>query len=221
LINKELMIAYFKKNFFTGSGLNDAADDFFERVADAAYVGEVKEKFKKLEPVERKVCVLGWCLPLHPNIRTAGMFKTLLVAAAKSEPEKVANFAVKALHDFLNKQGVEVTNAAGDGTWKLTGDGHFNSKSLAVMQKAVQQSVDNINDPAILASNPDFGAFFDRVWRYVPQPTAPERARLKGLILEYTNPRSRVLSDAAAVVIREQVDAMIDVLIKEGHLRRD
>ena len=221
LISKELMIALFKKNFFSGGSLTDAADDFFERVADAAYVGDVKAKFSKLEPVQRKVCALGWCLPLHPNIRTAGMFKDLLVAAAESEPEKVANFAVKALHDVLNEQGIEVTNAAGDGKWKLTGDGHINPKSLAVMRKAVQQSVDNVNDPSILQSNLDFGALFDRVWRYVPQPTAPERARLKGLVQEYTNPRSKVLSSAAAKVIRDQVDSMIDVLVKEGHLRPD
>ena len=87
------------------------------------------------------------------------------------------------------------------------------------MRKAVQQSVDNLNDPAILASNLNFGPFFQRVWRYVPQPTASERERIKRLVLEYTSPGSKVLSNAAAEVIREQVDELIKVLIKEGKLK--
>jgi hypothetical protein len=219
LINKELMIAYFRKNFFSGGGLNDAAEDFFDRVAKAAFVEDVAKKFSKLETVDYPFCALGWCLKKRPNITSAWMFKNLLLEAANAEPDKVANFAVKALHDELNEKGVEVTNAAGDGTWKLTGDGYLNAKSLAVMRKAVQQSVDNINDPSILQSNVNFGPYFDRVWRYVPQPTASERTRLKNLVQEYTNPQSRVLSDAAAAVIRQQVDSMIDVLIKEGHLK--
>jgi hypothetical protein len=221
LINKELMIAYFRKNFFSGSSLTDAAEDFFERVAKAAFVGDVAKKFSKLETVDYPFCAFGWCLKKRPNISSVWMFKNLLLEAAAAEPVKVANFAVKALHDELNEKGVDVTNAAGDGQWKLTGDGYLNAKSLAVMKKAVQQSVDNINDPAIQQSNLSFGPFFDRVWRFVPQPTASERTRLKNLVQEYTNPRSRVLSDAAAAVIRNQVDSMIDVLIKEGHLQPD
>jgi hypothetical protein len=219
LINKELMIAYFRANFFSGSSLTSAGNSFFDRVAKAAFVGDVRKKFSVLETVDYPVCMWGWCLKWHPNIDTTDTFRKLLVAAAEQQPEKVANFAVKALHDRLNRDGVEVSNDAGDGTWKLTGDGYLNPKSLQVMQKAVQQSIANINDPAILASNLNVGPFFDKVWRYVPKPTAAARTALAGLVREYTNPASTVLSTAAAEIIKQQVDALIKVLIKERKLQ--
>jgi hypothetical protein len=219
LINKELMIEYFRANFLSGGSLNSAGKGFFERVAKAAFVGDVKRKFSVLETADYPVCAFGWCFKWHPNIDTTSAFTKLLTAAAEEQPEKVANFAVKALHDRLNRNGVEVSNDAGDGTWKLTGDGYLNPKSLQVMQKAVRQSVDNINDPAILASNLDFGPLLDRVWRHVPKPTAAARTALVGLVREYTNPASTVLSNAAAEIIKDQVDALIKVLIKERKLQ--
>jgi hypothetical protein len=219
LINKELMIAYFRANFFSGGSLNSGGKAFFERVAKAAFVGDVKKKFSVLETVDYPVCAFGWCFKWHPNIDTTSAFTKLLTAAAEQQPEKVANFAVKALHDRLNRDGVEVANDAGDGTWKLTGDGYLNPKSLQVMRKAVQQSVANINDPAILASNLNYGPFFDRVWHYVPKPTATARTALVGLVREYTNPASTVLSNGAAEIIKDQVDALIKVLIKERKLQ--
>jgi len=219
LINKELMIAYFRANFFSGSSLNSAGEAFFERVAKAAFVGDVREKFSVLETADYPVCAFGWCFMWHPNIDTTNAFRKLLVKAAEQEPDKVANFVVKALHDRLNHDGVEVTNDAGDGTWKLTGDGYLNPRSLEVMRKAVRQSVANINDPSILASNLNFGPYFDRVWRYVPKPTPAARTQLIALIQEYTNPASVVLSSAAAEIIKEQVDSLIKVLLQEHKLK--
>jgi hypothetical protein len=214
LINKDVMAAYFRNNFYSGSNLNEAAKDFFARVAKAAWHGDVKTKFSALEQVETHV----W---KHWNIDTENAFRKLLVGIAEQAPDKVANIAVKALHDYLNENGVEVTNAAGDPQWLLTGDGHLNEKSLPIMSKAVQQSVANINDPSIVASNLDFGPYFEKVWRFVPQSIPSERTRIANLVKEYTNPRSAVASAAAAKVIEQQVDTMIDVLIEKKILQHD
>jgi N-acetylmuramoyl-L-alanine amidase len=220
LINKDVMIWFFQTNFYSGGSLNSAGDDFFERVADEAFVGDVAAKFSVLETVDYPVCAFGWCLKWHPNINSKSRFKSLLTAAAAAEPVKVANFAVKALHDKLNKDGIEVINGAGDGPWTLNGDGYLNQTTLAIMRKAVKQSVDNINDPSILASNLNFGTYFDRVWRYVPRLTTTSAPQLESMVREYTDPKSTVLSTAAAEVIRGQVDTMIQVLLSQGKLQR-
>jgi len=209
------MVAYFRANFFSGNSLNDAADDFFGRVAEAAWVSPVSDRFSELETSDSWHHT-GW----HPNINSESRFKTLLTTAAEQEPEKVANFAVKALDDRLNHDGIQVINAAGDGPWQLMGDGYLDPTTLAIMQKAVRQSADNINDPSILASNLNFADYFDRVWRYVPRLTQDSGPILKGLVLEYTDPTSRTLSSAAAEIIRNKVDQMISVLLSEGKLRR-
>ncbi len=224
LINKEVMIAYFKANFFTGGSLKPAAKKFFERVAHLAFgpwwkMTDVRRKFSVLETTNYPVCAHGWCLKVHLNIDTEGMFEELLVQAATQEPDKVANFAVKALHDRLNEDGIEVTNQAGDGKWTLTGDGFLNPKSLAIMRRAVQQSVNNINDPSIQASNLNFGAYFAKVWKHVPQLTEPSKQKVISLMKDYTRPESTVLSKAAADIITKQVDSVIKVLIKEGKLQ--
>ena len=219
LISKELMIAYFRSSFYDGRSLKPAARSFFQRVAEQAFVGEVRRRFSALETTNYPVCAWGWCLRWHPNINSVDRFRSLLVAAAEQEPEKVANFAVKALHDKLNREGIEVTNGAGDGTWTLTGDGYMNAKTLAVMRKAVQASVANVLDRTVPAGIRDFTPYWDKVWKYVPRLTPASQTRLTALVREYTSPTSTALSTAAAEVIRGQVDSLINVLLREGKLK--
>jgi hypothetical protein len=219
LINKEVMIAYFMAKFYSGRSLVPAAEDFFGRVAKLAFVGNVRKKFSALETVEYPVCTLGWCVKWRPNIDTESAFRQMLSKAATEEPLKVANFVVKALHDRLNQDGVEVSNTAGEGTWTLSGDGFLNPTSLKTMRKAVQQSAANITDPAIRTGTINLGSYFEKVWRYVPQPTQAARASLVTLVNEYTSPGSAVLAAAAAKIISDQVDSLIDVLIDEGKLK--
>jgi hypothetical protein len=220
LINKELIIAYFKANFFSGDSLNDDADAFFERVADEAWEHpEVSGEFSKLEDT-KWARWHGIPLPFHADIDSPGRFKILLTKAAEQEPERIGNFVVKAIHDKLNKDGIEVVNAAGDGPWTLFGDGHLDPTTLAIMRKAVQQSVDNINDPSILASNIDFDTYFDKVWRFVPRLTTASAPIFKQLVREYTDPKSRILSTAAAQLIKDKVKEMTTVLVSEHHLRK-
>ena len=219
LINKDVMIAYFRQNFFNGRSLKPAAKDFFGRVAEKAFVGEVRRRFSALETTDYPVCALGFCLRWHPNINSVDRFKSLLLAAAEQEPTKVANFAIKALHDKLNRDGVEVTNGGGDGTWTTHGDGFMDQKTLGIMRKAVQASIDNVNDRSIPQGTRDFSQYFDKAWKFVPRLTPASQTRLTALVREYTNPASTTLSDAAAEIIRKQVDSLISVLIREGKLK--
>jgi hypothetical protein len=80
--------------------------------------------------------------------------------------------------------------------------------NLAIIQKAVQQSIDNITDPSILVINPDKLAVFDyekyykRVWKFVPQLTAASHQKVQDELRVYTDPTSpRLLSDAAALLV--------------------
>lgn len=223
IFNKEVMIAYFKEKFFLKGALRPASKKFFARVSNIAFgpwwkMTEVRKKFSVLETTDYPVCALGWCLKWHPNIDTEGMFETLLVKAAEQYPDRVANFAVKALHDHLNEIGLAVTNQAGN-SWHLTGDGFLNTDSLTIMKRAVQQSVDNILDPSIRASNLNFGSYFDKVWRYVPELTPASKQKVVNLMNEYTKPESTVLSQAAADIITKQVDSVIKVLKDKNKLK--
>jgi hypothetical protein len=213
LINKDVMIAKFRAKFYSGGSLTSAAQNFFERVAKAAFVGEVRKKFSVLETYEP--VFLWW----NPNIDTTNAFRKLLVKVAEEQPDTVGNLAVKALHDYLNKKSIKVTNAAGHDPWDLTGDGFLNTKTLPIMRQAVEQSIANVNDPSIQQSNLNFGPYFERVWRYVPQLTPASQATVRHLVEEYTDPTSAVLSAAAAQIIHDQVDSMIKVAIRDHKLK--
>jgi hypothetical protein len=121
----------------------------------------------------------------------------------------------------LNKDGIEVTNNAGSGTWRLYGDGMLDNKSLGIIRQAVQQSVDNVNDPSIRASNLNFDSYFERVWRFVPRTTASSFATLERLSTDYVNPKSQDLIDAAARIITDQIDLLIAKLLEAKALRRN
>jgi len=218
LINKEAMISFFNTNFFSGNSLKPEAKVFFNKLATKAFKGKVKEKFSKLETTDFKFWL--HVIPVgHPNITDADRFYEVLIGIAEQAPDQVGNLVVKALHDRLNKSGVEVFNEAGDGEWKLTGDAYLNKENLRIIRKAVQQSVDNIDDPTIYRSNLNFADYFSKVWKYVPQPTEASRKMLERLMSEYTNPESDALVDAAAEIITEQVDLLIERLIDAKGLR--
>jgi hypothetical protein len=212
-INKDAMIELFKNNFFNGRSLKPEGKSFFASVAKLAFRGEVKKKFSVLETYDPK---FWWW---HPNIDTENAFRTLLLEAATQQTDSVANLAVKALHDRLNHDGIEVFNDAGGGTWKLTGDGTLDAKNREIIEKAVQQSVDNVNDPSIYTNNLNFGVYFAKVWKYVPHLTASSQQQITQLMKEYTNPNSTLLQTAAAELIHLQVDSLIKKLIKEKKLK--
>ena len=214
LINKEATIAYFRSNFFSGRSLKKEAKTFFDKVAAKAFTGRVKTEFSKLETEDWKK------FPgVHPDINSASRFAEVLKAVAEQEPDQIGNLAVKALHDRLNKDGIAVTNNAGSGTWNLYGDGMMDAKSLEIIKQAVQQSVDNINDKSILASNLNFDHYFEKVWRYIPKCTSASFVTLERLTKEYIDPKSQVLIDASAEIITEQVDLLVAKLLEAKALR--
>jgi hypothetical protein len=219
LINKEMVIDRFKSNFLKKGELTSAGKKFFAAVATKAFRGDVAKKFSVLETADYPICAAGWCFMWHPNIDTTHMFMELLTHAAEEQPDKVANVAVKALHDYLNKNGIEVTNDGGDPSWLLKGDVHLDATTLMIARRAVQQSVDNINDPAILASNLNLDPFFARVWKHVPKLTNKSKQTIASLVNSYTSPDSGVLVDAAATVIHDEVDGLIQTLLEEGKLK--
>ncbi len=221
LINKDFTVALFKSKFLSGQSLTAKGKAFFEKVAKKVWKGDVARRFSALETVDYPVCALGWCLKWRPNIDSASMLSKVLIAAAEQETDRIANFAVDALHNHFNEVGLEVTNDAGDPTWVTKGDSHLadEPKLLPIIQRAVQQSVDNINDPAIMASNLNFGTFFERVWKHVPQPTPASVAELERLTTEYTNPESEALADSAAGLLGGELGSLIKILAKENKLQ--
>jgi hypothetical protein len=209
LVNKGVLIDRFQRNFYASPGkLNSAGEKFFERVANKAFTGEVKRRFEVLEE-RRTRCFKHW------NIDTTNAFRKLLIGIAEQAPEEVANIAAKTLHDHLNKTGIQVTNGAGHAPWTVMGDGYMNDETLDVMKQAVNQSIANINDPAILADNLNFAPFFDRVWKFTPRLTPASQTEAKRLVGVYTDPNSTVLSDAAAEIISRSstLDLLIDELV--------
>jgi uncharacterized protein YaaQ len=246
LINKDVMIDRFKSAFYSGSSLVGAAEKFFERVADTAWTGDLAAKFSKLETVDYPTVHVPWYIallpgglpvagrdvpvPIHPRIDSASRFASVLKEAAKQQPQRVGNLILKALHDYLNEHGIEVTNRAGDGTWMLPGDGTLMigtgkltpgnlAKNLGIMRKAVQQSIDDINSPSIRASNLNFQTFFDGVWRYVPQLTSASQKQLTALIRDYTDPNASTLVRAAADIVTAQLNSFIKLLLEEHKLQ--
>jgi hypothetical protein len=211
-INKDATIEMFKYNFLNGKKLKPAAEKFFERVAEKAFKGEVRKKFSVLETYEP--VILWW----NPNIDTVNAFRKLLIGIAEQAPDEIGNLAVKALHDDLNKRGVEVTNDAGAGTWRLTGDGLLDAKNLEIIKKAVQQSVDNVNDRAN-ATSPNIAAAIDKVWKHVPRLTDPGKAQVRIASEAFTTPESDRLVEAASELITRKLDILIKKLLKAKQLK--
>ncbi len=226
LINKDVMTAYYLQNFYKGDELNDAGEGFFERVAHKAWGGDVKAKFSQLGKSGALLTFVRW-LPFlgdTGSIDTESRFAKVLKGIANKAQAKMANMVVKTLHDRLNKEGIEVTNNAGDGAWILFGDGFMNKlrdgKNLSIIRKAVQQSIANINDPGLLVSNLDFQMYYDRVWKYTPILTSASQAKVIKYIGEYSSPNSTTLEDAAADLIKRKVDLLIKEILKDGALTK-
>jgi hypothetical protein len=220
LVNKEVVLDRFKRTFFTGAHLNDAGKAFFQQVAEKSFHGDVADQMSKLETANYPVCAWGFCIPWHPNITSADRFTTVLQQAAEAEPVKIGNLAVKAVHDHLNEVGVLVGNDAGDPEWTLYGDGHMDATTLAIMRRAVQQSVDNLLDPAILAPTLDMLPLIERVFAHLPKVTAAGLAQVNQAIATYTDPTSSSLIDTAARLIEKQISSLVTALLDSKKLKK-
>lgn len=216
IFNKAEAMGVFFANFYDGDKLNLKGLMFFGRVAELAFRGDLKAKFSVLEkhdPVD--LIVTDW----RPNIDTESAFSKLLVGIANDKAmgmAKVANLAVKALHDKLNQggdsgKGISVSNKKGK-VWNLFGDGRLDPVTRGIMQEAVKQSVGNLLDPAIQASNLDYEAYFAKVWDYVPSLTPASRAEVSRLMQDLLKPDSEPLAIKAAAILTDEVDTLIQQL---------
>jgi hypothetical protein len=219
LINKEDVIGKFRTAFYASGKLNAGGRQFFQNLAEQSFRGEVREKFRKLEtatPYDAWWNIFRW----NPNITNADRFAQVLMGAAEQAPEKIANMAVKAIHDRLNVHGIMVTNRAGHAPWHLTGDGHLTTETLGIMEAAVRQSAANITDPEIFMSNPPLDPLIARVWDHVPALTPSSETEVKNLVTHYVRPGSAELLQAAAALIAEELDLLIKILIDKGALQK-
>ncbi len=212
IVNKQAVIDYYRASFYTKGALTAEGREFFDKVAAKVFTGDVEKKFSVLETVDPHDAwwnIFSW----NPNIDSPSRFAALLSGIAEKEPERIGNLAVKALHDKLNKDGIDVDNLAGSGSWPLTGDGYLTSRTRGIMRQAVQQSVANVLDPAIRTGTIDFPAYFAKVWQFVPVLTPASEAIVKAWTKDHVTPTSTVLIDGAAVLIGLEVDTMIKTLI--------
>ena len=219
LINKAVVAEVFRDAFFNGRSLTPEGQAFFDSVARKAWHGEVAAQFRQLETAEPHNAwwnIVRW----NPDIDNAKRFASVLQGAAEEAPDQVANLAVKAVHDALNRDGIEVVNDADSPPWRLTGDGHLTLQTLAVMRQAVGQSAANITDPSILASNIDLGTYFAKVWSYVPRLTPASQSTVKTLVTSLVNPKSAPFVEATAAIIHEECKTLIKVLIDKRALQR-
>jgi hypothetical protein len=214
LINKEAIVELWKSMFFKSGALTADAKAFFKRLAEKAFKNaKVKKAFSALETVK------SYYVFFHPSINSAERFGDVLAGIAEKEPDRIANMCVKAIHDRLNRDGVEVTNDAGDGTWTLYGDGHLDDKNRKIIQRGVEQSIANINDPSILVSNIDLPSYLGKVWKHVPKLSAASEAKVQRIVNEYVTPSSTVLVDAASDIIERKVDLLVKELIAAKALK--
>jgi len=214
VINKQEIIELFKSRFYKGSSLTDAANSFFDKVATAAWKGEVAAEFKQLETYDEYF--LWW----NPDIKNAERFSSVLKGIAGKEPDKIANLAVKAIHDHYNENGIEVSNAAGHKPWKLTGDGFLTPVTLKVIETAVRESAAHITDSSILASNISFPNYFAKVWDHVPKLTSASTAAVTKFVDGFISPSSSGLVTKAAKLINDEVTTLVQQLIDAKALQR-
>jgi hypothetical protein len=219
VVNKQEIAELFKSRFFANGKLNAEGAGFFDKVAKEAWHGKVAEKFTALETFEPHDAwwnIVDW----NPNINSASRFATVLKGVAEKAPDKVANLAVKAVHDHYNKVGLEVVNDAGQGPWKLTGDSHMTEETRRIIETAVRESAAHITDSAIIAgASMPFADCFQRVWKYVPRLTPESTRTLQLFVQGFIAPGHPVLVGKAAALINEEVDTLIQQLIAAHALK--
>jgi hypothetical protein len=146
----------------------------------------------------------------------------LLWAFSQREPGLFFETFIKIVHDVLNRTGVEVDNARGDGPWVLPGDGRLASspKTLEVANAAVAASVANLRIAYATKGPLDYPKLFANVWAYVPRPTKAAQAHIDDVLARNLDPvhRSETL-DAFVEFLVGHIDAVIGGLHGQPHDR--
>jgi len=224
LINKEMVMNRFIANVITGGRVNAAGTRMLERIASGALrVSAINTKLGRFEVVSDHWYEPNWDLNdtgiLYPEVFYR-VLKAVMEDTAHNGAQKIANLAVKAVHDYLNnyRGGVPVRNNKGN-SWNLTGDGTLNIANINIIQLAVKQSVLNIEDAVTNGSTP-VATFLQKGWDYVPNLTyAATRAIIDNAITTFTNPSSDALVTKAIELVGDELDTLLDELLAAGRIR--
>jgi hypothetical protein len=127
------------------------------------------------------------------------------------------NLFARMVHDVLNRDGVEVSNA--NKTWKLTGDAAMNADSLEQGRLAVAASEKNLQDAATAGGDLDYAAMFARVWALVPKPTAAGEATIKKVVDTVGDAGKKEAEDELVRLARDEINTVLDELRKKKRLR--
>ena len=212
----------FISNVMTNGSVNSAGDKMFERIADGALaIPAINQKLGRFEVISGHWYVPNWDLndtgAAYPEVFYR-ILKKVMEDTAHGGTQKIANLAVKAVHDFLNNyqaggvKGVPVTNNKGN-SWNLTGDGTLNLDNIKVIQLAVKQSVENLEDSVRNASTP-VSTFYQKVWDYVPNLSNSTTSKIvNDAIATFTNPSSNALITKAVSLIGSELDTLLDQLL--------
>jgi hypothetical protein len=218
LLNKRDVMERFDSQLpTTGSGsdreFTKGSEKFFDAIAKTAFVGNVASEFSKYETVERHY-------GFHPNINSASRFSTLLQGIHLEKPELLESAVAKGVHDTLNTRpgGLPVENLVGD-KWPLSGDNSLNPQSLAVMQRAVAQSQQNVIATFRATSEPDYPALFKRVWDFTPRPTADSRKEVAATATSGSDVNNSGLRTATVDLIKANYLTIIAELVKLKKLK--
>jgi hypothetical protein len=197
------------------SELSDVSKVFFDQIAKAAFVGNVKTLYSQYETKEYKGVVF------RPNIDSEDRFSTLLQGIYVSEPDLIANSVAKSVHDDLNTKagGIDVENNKGD-TWPLSGDRTLNQQTLEVGRKAVAQSQYNVLSVYNNKDKLDLPKLFKAVWDYVPRPTVKGAATVKASVDTGTDTKSTSLVASIVAMIAANYKLILDELVKRGILKK-
>jgi LysM repeat protein len=201
--------------------IDPASRGFFQKLADLAFVGDVKKLFSQYEQVEIDLTTLYH----HWNIEDADKFRTVL-EGVYTDPtgqgqDIVLGAVAKVAHDELSTRpgGVPVENAKGD-KWPLSGDRTLNPKTLEIGRKAVAQSQYNVLSVFKTTLALNLTALFKAVWDYVPRPTGTSAADIKAIVDKDTDPSQASLINALAGFIKENYKLMLDKLVALKKLRK-
>ena len=146
---------------------------------------------------------------------TADRLAVFLYGFADTHPEIFFETFIKLVHDELNKTGIEVDNARGDGPWTLPGDQYLatSRKTLEVGSAAMAASDANLRVAHATKGALDYPKLFAQVWAYTPHPTSAGQRHVDDVVAKYTDLAGNGKSLEAFVdFVANHIDAVIDEL---------
>lgn len=141
------------------------------------------------------------------------------VAEDPAGRDLLPNAVAGAVHDRLNREGVDVENHM-HSSWKVGGDGTLEPKGLAIMQRAVAQSQIQVLNAQGEKTEPPTSTY-DDVWRYTPRPTATGAKAIRQAVTDLTNVSSTTTARAVAGLVSENLPFLLSELVTRGRMKLD